>query len=48
MTVEPYDRIMSVHPTLFEDIDSMEPDRFAQHVDVVDGGCSRRHYAAAA
>src|SRR4051812_23217812 len=28
MTVEPYDRTMSAHPTLFEDIDSMEPDRF--------------------
>jgi hypothetical protein len=32
MTVEPYDRTMSAHSTLFEDIDSMEPDRFAQHL----------------
>jgi len=32
MTVEPYDRTMSAHPTLFEDIDSMEADRFARHL----------------
>jgi limonene-1,2-epoxide hydrolase len=31
-TVGPYYRAMSAHPTLFEDIDSMEPDRFAQHL----------------